>query len=143
MVNVAMLIGYVILYVIPGVLALSAAIRLCTARDYNKKLTSSIILVIVCSFWGYLMFSYYSGENKAEKAQIRICQLTAYPNCHPCELELKENKTFVVRQNKSIREIGTWHFESGQDYWITYLNEYGQLGTGKYSYQESHLKDGY
>ncbi len=138
-----MLIGYVIIYVVPGVLALAAVIRLLTTKGYNGKLKASIVLAMVICFWSYLTFYHYDSENKAVRAQVGTYQLTHYPGCYPCELELKEDNKFVVRQHNSIRETGTWRFESGQDYWITYLNESGQLGTGNYRYQENHLKHSY
>jgi hypothetical protein len=56
-------------------------------------------------------------------------------------LELFKNNTYEVRKDTTVFEEGQWHFESGSDYWITYIGENGQLGSGKYIYVPEYLNE--
>ncbi|UOQ70763.1 hypothetical protein [Hymenobacter cellulosilyticus] len=76
----------------------------------------------------------HQTQREADLSQVGLYYLTAYPQCRPCTLELKENNRFVIRDSTSVKETGPWRYESGQDYWITYLNTSDQLGSGKYAY---------
>jgi hypothetical protein len=73
--------------------------------------------------------------------QVGIYYLTNYPNCDSCYIELNENMTYkIINKGQKVKN-GDWHYESGGDYWITYLNgERDQLGSGTYSYTNYKLK---
>ncbi|MBO2011004.1 hypothetical protein [Hymenobacter negativus] len=139
MVNVAILFRVLLFYFLPGVYALRFLFLFVTAQSTPKKRKAALGFVGMIALLAFFIFSSYRVDKNWERNELGTYQLTAYPNCRPCELELRENNVFVVRQQDSIRETGHWRFESGQDYWITYLNEYDQLGRGKYSYTKYHL----
>lgn len=93
------------------------------------------IISIIC-FTGILLSS-RNALRKSELDYVGTYDLDNYPNCQNCILELKENNTFIVQnQNDNIvLEKGDWHYESGGDYIIVYINgESDQLGSGKFSY---------
>ena len=61
--------------------------------------------------------------------------LTNYPNCDSCRAILDEDSFRIINLNDSTIEKGNWHFESGQDYLIVYLNgKNDQLGYGRFQY---------
>ena len=96
-------------------------------------------------FLCFLFFSYRASINYAYRQkqldQVGIYYLTAYPSCTDCILELKEDLTYEIRREDKIIKKSNWHFESGGDYWITWLdNEKYQLGYGDYSYKSFKLK---
>lgn len=101
---------------------------------------------LICSaFFCFLIFKFNSWlKERYEKGQldhVGIYYLTDYPNCDHCILELKEDKTYQVSNNDTVLEKSNWHFESGGDYWITYLdNDRSQLGGGQYAYKRYRLK---
>ncbi|MBF9220492.1 hypothetical protein [Hymenobacter ruricola] len=140
MVSVAILLGLLLFYFVPGVLALCCLVRFFGTRNPAKRRKAAVGFVALVALPAYFVFNRYRVDQEWEQQELGTYQLTNYPNCRPCELELRENNVFVVRQQDAVRETGRWHFESGQDYWITYLNEYDQLGSGKYSYTNYHLK---
>ena len=83
----------------------------------------------------FLFFSFRSHLNDLyldnQRDQVGIYYLTNYPDCDNCILELKEDHTYEVRDDYKILEQSDWHYESGGDYWITYLdNDNHQLGSG-------------
>ena len=103
-------------------------------------------IMLISSFvFCYLCFSYKScltdSYANSQKRQVGLYFLTNYPNCDNCILELKEDLTYTVKQNEKILETSNWHYESGGDYWITYLdNDRHQLGSGDYRYKKYKLK---
>lgn len=80
-------------------------------------------------------------QKKSQLEHVGIYYLTNYPNCEHCILVLNEDQTCQVTSNDSILEKSNWHFESGGDYWITYIGTDGrQLGSGIYTYKRYKLK---
>ncbi len=100
----------------------------------------------ICIFFGFVLIVFkscqYNSYLNNQNNQVGIYYLTNYPNCDSCYLELKENMTYIiVKDGENIRN-GTWHHESGGDYWITYLDgKKHQLGSGDYSYTNYKLKN--
>ncbi|MDF7814483.1 hypothetical protein [Hymenobacter sp. YC55] len=95
---------------------------------------------LIRSSIGAILFTCFAGNNyrnqqSAETGKVGVYQLSAYPGCSSCLLELKPDNYYEVRQGQMIKERGPWRYESGGDYWIVYLNKDDQLGTGKYHYQ--------
>ena len=88
----------------------------------------------------------YSSHNKEvyrdwQLQHVGIYYLTDHPDCDSCVLELKEDMTYEVRSGNKVIEKSNWHFESGGDYWITYLDhDRHQLGAGDYAYKKYKLK---
>ena len=96
-------------------------------------------------FFTFLLFYFKSCQNENYKrnqlSQVGKYYLTDYPNCKSCYIELKENMTYNVIDDGKIIETSNWHYESGGDYWITYLdNDKYQLGNGKFNYKKYELK---
>ncbi len=140
MVNIAVLLRLLLFYFLPGVFALRFLFLLLTAKNSATRRKAAVGVVALSALLIFFVFRSYRVDKDWEQAELGTYHLTHYPNCRPCELELRENNAFVVRQHDSMRETGHWRFESVQDYWITYLNESDQLGNGKYQYTEYHLK---
>jgi hypothetical protein len=79
----------------------------------------------------------YCNNKAAEAKYVGTYILTSYPNCANCSLHLQLNNYYEVIQGKTVRERGSWHYESGGDYWIVYINKDDQLGSGRYAYLET------
>ncbi|WP_298420691.1 hypothetical protein [uncultured Kordia sp.] len=60
--------------------------------------------------------------------------LTEYPNCTSCTLHLKKNKTYIIINDSTTLEKGTWNYRKGSSYAIITMNSDKQLGVGNYSY---------
>ncbi|MDO7852139.1 hypothetical protein [Hymenobacter convexus] len=140
MVNIAILMRLLLFYFLPGVFALRFLFQLLTTKSRATRRRAAVGFIALVALLSFFVFRTYQIDKDWEQDEIGTYQLTDYPNCRPCVLELRENNVFVVQQQDSIRETGHWRFESGQDYWITYLNEHDQLGTGNYQYTKYHLK---
>jgi hypothetical protein len=126
-------------------LGLSAAAFL--FLTFYGGLLQKIWMTIGCIFFSVLFYVFWSHMNKiqrkAELEQVGVYYLTAYPNCEYCVLELKKDLTYDVRNNGQIIEKSDWHYKSGGDYWITYLDgKNHQLGNGYFEYERSELRDG-
>ncbi|UYZ62318.1 hypothetical protein [Hymenobacter weizhouensis] len=78
--------------------------------------------------------SQYYNHQIAAKEYIGVYSLSAYPNCPTCQLYLKADNYYEVRQEQIIKERGPWRYESGGDYWIVYINTQEQLGSGPFQY---------
>jgi len=135
-------IGELIIYFIYFILGLSFVTFLILSLTSKKTKKPFMIISI---FFGLLMIIFkscqYKGYINDQKEQVGIYYLTKYPNCNSCYIELKEDMTYVIEKSGGIIKKGTWHHESGGDYWITYLDgENYQLGSGDFSYTDYKLK---
>jgi hypothetical protein len=79
----------------------------------------------------------------AEDEYIGTYPLTNYPSCPTCVLYLQPDNHYEVRQDATVKEEGPWRYEAGGDYWIVYINEMGQLGSGKYEYDFPKSRSGF
>ena len=135
--------AFIILFIflLLGLASVVFLILILTAKKSFKPWT----LLGSIFFCAFLLFSYKSCLNEAHRKsqlnQVGIYYLTKYHNCDSCILELKEDLTYQVRSKDKIVEESNWHYESGRDYWITWLdNHRHQLGSGDYSYEHYKLK---
>jgi hypothetical protein len=81
------------------------------------------------------------GYHNAQLEQVGIYYLTNYPNCDSCYVELKEDMTYDLVRKDTVIKTSDWHFESGGDYWILYLDkDRYQLGSGDFEYKKYKLK---
>ena len=88
------------------------------------------------------MFRQKQLYRNSQLDKVGIYYLTNNPKCELCYLELKEDMTYTIINKGEVIEKSNWHFESGGDYWITYLdNDKSQLGFGNYEYK--HYKQKY
>lgn len=136
-------IGELLVYVLFLFLALGALYFFLLASK-TKKL-KRLMALLAGGFFCYLLYAYssYLSESykKAQIDKVGIYYLTNYPDCENCILELKEDMTYEVRNNGNVIKKSDWHYESGGDYFITYLdNDKHQLGSGDYAYQKSKWK---
>lgn len=137
-------IGELIIYTIYFFTGLSCLVFLILALTAKKR-CFRIWTALTGLFFGFLLLCFKWQQNSIYKQnqlnQVGIYYLTNYPNCDSCHIELNENMTYKVAHKSQIFENGDWHYESGGDYWITYLNgtKY-QLGNGKYAYRDYKLK---
>jgi len=101
----------------------------------------AIACLVLCSYF-LIRFKLYNDESerKSQLDHVGIYYLSKYPNCDSCYIQLNENMKYKVFKRGQEIEQGDWHYESGSDYWITYLNgERDQLGFGIYTYTNYRL----
>ena len=132
-------IGELLVYVVFLFLAVGA-LHFFVLASKTKKV-KKLLALLAGAFFCYLLYAYSSYLSESHKneqlRQVGIYYLTNYPDCENCILELKEDMTYEVRNNGNVIKKSDWHYESGGDYWITYLdNDNHQLGSGDYSYQK-------
>jgi hypothetical protein len=129
-----------LIFVLLGVCGLAFIFLTFKVRRSNKPwtlLTSFLFIFLIFCFRSCEI----NGYKNSQLHQVGIYYLTNFPNCDDCILELKEDMTYQVRSKNKVIENSNWHFESGGDYWITYLdNDRSQLGSGDYAYKKYHLK---
>jgi hypothetical protein len=92
-----------------------------------QAMVSGTVLVLLVSF-------HYSDRQRTEEEYVGTYSLSAYPHCPTCVLQLRPDRRFEIRQGSIVKEQGRWHYESGGDYFIVYINENEQLGHGNYAY---------
>ena len=110
-----------------------------TRKSFKPWALMGVILfcLLLFRYNSYLKDSY----KKKQLDQVGTYYLTNYPNCDSCILVLKEDMTYEIKSKSKTVERSNWHYESGGDYFITYLdNDRHQLGAGDYSYNHYKLK---
>jgi hypothetical protein len=131
--EILVLVFYIILS-IPIIVLFTQVIRTKDKGIKNRRLIWTIISAIPLILYGYFQ---YASHHTAESEYIGIYELTEYPKCDSCKLELMTNNQYIVRNRQKIIEKGKWRYRSGGDYWIVDIGEAGQLGTGRYNYKEN------
>jgi hypothetical protein len=86
-----------------------------------------------------LFFVFKSSQERnyrdSQIRQVGVYILKDFHGCLDCQVELKEDMTYVISDGVSILESSNWHFEMGGDYFITWLDiDRKQLGSGDYEY---------
>lgn len=125
---------------LPGLGAIGLLFWATRAKKSLKPLVLSGSILCCVLFFG--LKSYLNnGHKKEQSSRAGIYYLTNYPGCESCILELKEDLTYEVTRKGIVVEKSNWRYESGGDYWITYLdNDRHQLGAGNYAYERYRLK---
>ena len=125
----------VIIYVFLAVVALLCLLKIITSKGKMNKLLYLIVFGISTAlFTMYLTFR-SNNHRTSELNYVGTYSLTRYPNCNACKLLLKENNLYEVIKGTKVMETGEWHFESGGDYWIVYMNDKNdQLGNERFTY---------
>lgn len=121
-------------FAILGFVFLKTAWRL---RSSYKSLTFLLFGILAILMIPYCKSEFASMRRKAELEYVGRYCLISYPNCKTCTLDLKKENTYTVKNGDTLIENGKWHFESGQDFWIVYIGDHGQLGSGEYLYTTS------
>ncbi len=132
-------IGELIVFLIYFILSIPILIFLIgLIKSKGKQITKKRLIWLIISTILLILYGYaqYSSHRKAELDYVGIYQLTEYPDCDSCILELMSDNYYIVREKQNIIEKGRWKYKSGGDYWIVYLGEFGQLGTGKFRYEK-------
>ena len=123
-----------VIYVILSIPPILIVIRLKRKKTFPvKKLTYLVIAIIPLFLFSY---SQYTNHRNAELQYVGVYYLTDYPNCISCVLNLNANNSYKVVFDQEIIEQGKWKYSSGGDYWIVDIGEHGQLGSGKYRYND-------
>jgi len=132
--------GELIIVAIYFVLGLSAIGCLLKTFIIKAKLPKFLCLLgfVVCTS---LLFLFWTNNKRnhriAELENVGVYYLTNYTNCDSCKLTLKEDNSYEVTNGTKVIETGNWHYESGGDYWIVYMNDNeDQLGNGRFTYEE-------
>lgn len=131
--------GELILYVIYYFLLATGLIFLILTFFVKRKIKFITIIFSVISIFLFFQFKSCKEENYkiVQKRQVGIYYLTEYPNCKDCFVRLNDNMTYDVVKNDKIIETSNWHYEIGQDYFITYMNNgKDQLGYNRFSYDK-------
>ena len=108
--------------------------------EYRSSKKKYPYLAFAMAFLAFVIWYPYQSrirKVKADMENVGAYTLTKYPNCKSCVAVLKSNMTYTVLDKKNVIEVGDWHYEVGQDYWIVYLNgKHDQLGSGKYVFSK-------
>ena len=109
---------------------------------YARKKSSKILFVLGAAVgFGLLLTAFILTQQKHRKLEVLYVgkyMLTEYPNCSPCILMLDANSTYKVVEKGAVKEEGEWHLETGDDYFILYLDHKNhRLGSGKFAYSDS------
>ncbi len=130
-------IGELIIWIIYGILSLPL-ILIITQLIRKKKVSIKGLVYLVIALMPLFLFGYnmYIKQRKVELKYVGVYYLTDYPNCDSCVLNLDKNNLYTVVFNERTLEQGRWKYSSGGDYWIVDIGERGQLGSGKYKYDD-------
>ena len=111
------------------------------AKNKASKIFWGFVIILCLVALKSCMTDFDEGPRQAQLAQVGTYHLTNYYGRKTCIATLKEDSTFVIANQDTILERGDWHYESGGDYWITYLHGHNeQLGANDYAYDTWHLK---
>ena len=131
--------GELIVFMLYATLGSSAIICILLLIVANTKLLKSLYLIgfLFSATLFVLYYNYKSSSHRASELEyVGTYYLTDFPNCVTCKLVLNADNTYDVRNENSVIETGDWHYESGGDYWIVYINKKGdQLGAGRFAYK--------
>jgi hypothetical protein len=136
-------VGELLIFIIYLFLGLTSVVLFVQAF-YEYKSVKPRFLAYSASF--FILFCWFKTcrNKRYQEAQIEhvgIYYLTNYPNCDSCYVELKEDMTYNLVRKDTVIKTGDWHFESGGDYWILYMDkERYQLGSGDFEYKKYKLK---
>jgi hypothetical protein len=107
-----------------------------TKKTFHKVISGTICLVCIILF----LFSERNTKttyNQSQLEHVGTYYLINYPYCDSCTAILKKNNTYDVMQENKVVESGDWHFESGGDYLIVYMNDdKDQLGAGRFQFDK-------
>ena len=129
-----------LLYAVPALMVVVGMAILFRGKGLASRIIATVLLVVAGSSLLVLVLYRHASKKQLESEKLGFYELTSYPSCYPCTLELQDDNVFVVRNYATIKETGSWSYETGMDYFITHLNEHDQLGYGKYEYTEYKLR---
>ena len=105
-------------------------------KTFYKVISATICFVCIILF----LFSEHNAKinyNQSQLEHVGTYYLIDYPNCDSCTVVLKKNNMYDVMQENKVVESGNWHFKSGGDYLIVYMNDdKDQLGAGRFQFDK-------
>lgn len=102
------------------------------------KIIYIVVAILSFSLLTYWIIETHQKNRQRELEHVGTYYLTKYPNCNNCVVVLSSDNTYKVLNGDSVIEKSNWHYKSGDDYFIVYMdNDKGQLGSGKFSYDSS------
>lgn len=132
--------GELLVFMLYALLGSSAIICILMIIASNSKLLKLLYFIgfIAGAALFFLYYNYKSNSHRASELEyVGTYYLTDFPNCNSCKVVLKADNTYEVRKEAYVIETGDWHYESGGDYWIVYMNNKDdQLGSGRFAYKE-------
>jgi hypothetical protein len=136
--------GIFIVYLIYAILAGLTIFSLFQFKKNKKSALLSFVIFLSLLIW----YSYTQHQHKKSNqlSEVGVYDLTNYPNCPKCKIELSENLTFKVINESEVLEKGRWNYELGGDYSTThlyshrYLKKDEQLGYGRFEYKKYQLR---
>ncbi len=105
-------------------------------KSLLRKILCFISSIVFFLLFGRQRYNDESGHRKWELENVGTYYLTDYPGCDSCRAMLNEDNSYrVIKKDGSLLEKGDWHFESGGDYLIVYMNsKRDELGNGRFQY---------
>jgi len=126
----------IVIYLILGISAVLCLLKIIISKKNVVKLFYAGGLILSVYLFISFLTNNIKNHRQSELEYVRTYYLSDYPNCDSCELILKDNNAYTVINDAKILESGNWHYESGGDYWIVYLNDQEeQLGSGRFKYE--------
>ena len=126
-----------LIYLIFLILAFGA-IKLALIYIKKRKIIHLIISIILVSVFFFFLWCIKEGQREQQLEYVGSYHLKHYPNCKYCILTLKEGNTYEVKNGSKILEVGDWHYDSGGDAFIVYMNkDKDRLGDGRFEYLDS------
>ena len=126
-----------LIYLIFLILAFGA-IKLALLYIKKRKIIYLIISIILVSVFFFFLWCIKEGHREQQLEHVGSYHLKHYPNCKYCTLTLKEGYTYEVKDSLKILEVGDWHYETGGDAFIVYMNkDKDRLGDGRFEYLDS------
>ena len=126
------------LYIVVFLASLYAVYR---ALSVRRKLVKALLILGSIIGFGLLSIAFILTQRKHRRIEVNYVgryTLKDYPDCKKCLLNLNSNNEYQVLNNGVIEERGDWHLESGDDYFIVFLDHNNhRLGSGKFAYSES------
>ncbi len=104
-------------------------------KKFFKK--GSILFIISVLPITFLTYNKYKRHNEEAMRYVGTYQLTEYTEDSKAILKLNKDYSYTVSIQNNMLEQGEWEYDSGGDYWIVDIGDYGQLGSGKYQYSIS------
>lgn len=93
-----------------------------------------IVLLSVCACYTYLIFRPTWKDETAMKYAGKY-ELTRYPGCSNCTLELFKDYSYLIYNKSGTKEIGKWkYFDDGDVFYVEFPNG-SMLGFDEYSYK--------
>ncbi|MCX6182751.1 MAG: hypothetical protein NT150_12575 [Bacteroidetes bacterium] len=101
----------------------------------NRRKFFGASLIVSIGLYSIWIGTKDNWKNDIGQKHVGKYELTAYPNCSDCILELSKDNSYKIYNKNQEFEDGTWsYFDDGDIGFIEFDND-GQLGFNKYAYR--------